>query len=190
MDYRSFLVIIIITLCFICGCITAPAAESTLEGEGITDITLPSEADRVSLTYALEDLAIADIEGISNTENMTILQINADDMDLSGDASTWVLGVTTQDNETAILVYNRFEWRALSWPEHYSTSVIDTDAILSPTDLFAMQAGTIQDELEISNATEISLDLIDGVYKVYARNGNRMNYLAFDADSGELIVSE
>jgi len=190
MDYRSFLVLIIITLCFICGCITAPAAESTLEGVGITDITLPAEADRVSLAYALEDLVIADLESIPNTENMTIHRINGDGMDLSGDASTWVLGVTTQDNTTAILVYNRFTWRSLSWPEHYTTSTIDTETILSPTDLFAMQGDTIQEKLEISNATEISLELIDGVYKVYAKNGNRLSDLAFNADSGELIVSE
>jgi len=190
MDYRSFLVLIIITLCFICGCITAPAAESTLEGVGITDITLPAEADRVSLAYALDDLVIADSEGILRTENMTIHQINGDGMDLTGNASTWILGVTMQGNESVLLVYNSFTWKSLSWPGDFTTSAIDPEAMLSPNDLFATQGDTIQEMLPISNRTEISLELSDGVYRVYAKNGNRLSDLAFNADSGELIVSE
>jgi hypothetical protein len=190
MDYRNFLILIIIALCFICGCTSAPAAESTLQGEGITDITLPAEADRVSLDYALQDLAVADLEGFLETENMTIRQINGDGIDLSGDASTWILGVTTRDNTTALLVYRNFAWKELSWPGQFTGPAIDTDAIVSPNDLFAMQGDTMQDMLEISSRTELSLELIDGVYRVYAKNGSQMSDLSFNADSGELVASE
>lgn len=190
MDYRSFLVLIIIALCFICGCTTAPAAESTpLEG-GITDITLALDAERVSLGYALEDLVIADSEGLLRTENMTIHQINGDDMDFAGNASAWILGVTLQGDEPVLLVYNSFTWKALSWPGNFTTSAIDPEIMLSPNDLFALQGDTMQEMLPISNATKISLELSNGVYRINAQNGNRLSVLFFNADSGEVIVSE
>ncbi|HDR72871.1 MAG TPA: hypothetical protein ENN85_03005 [Methanoculleus sp.] len=190
MDYRSFLVLIIVALCFMCGCITAPAAESTLEGEGITDITLPAEVYRVTLGYALDDLAFAQSEGFLPAENMAIHQINGAGVELDGTATVWILGATTRDNATALLVYDAYAWKAYSWPEQFGTPAIDMDAIMSPEDLFAAQGETMQELLEISEATEISLELIDGVYRVYARNGARMSDLSFDAESGELILSE
>jgi hypothetical protein len=190
MDYHSFLILIIVALCFICGCTTAPAVESTPGGVGITDITLPAEDERVSLAYALQDLAVADSEGFPNTGNMTIHQIRGDGMDLSGNASTWILGVTRHDNTTGLLVYSGYSWKALTWQGNFTASAIDTEALLKPNDLFETQADTIAEMLAISTGTEISLELSNGEYKVYAKNGERLSALSFNADSGELIVSE
>lgn len=190
MDYHSFLILIIIALCFICGCTTAPAVESTPAGVGITDITLAAVSDRVSLDYALQDLAVADSEGILDTADMTIHQINGDGMDLSGNASTWILGVTRHDNTTALIVYRGYSWRALSWPGNFTAPPIDTDAMFTPNDLFAAQGDTIRETLAISSGTAISLELSGGVYRINAQRGNRLGVISFDADTGEVIPSE
>jgi len=142
--------------------------------------------ERVTLNAAMADLQIYLSEGGVSTENMTIHLVVGDDVDISGMARTWTLGVT-QNNIPSLFVYKNGGWRQTGWGETFMDDAIDLNATLSPDELYKMKSSVIGDEMKSSDITETQLRLSGGVYSVGTRSETGISELKFNAKTGELI---
>ncbi|QYZ79487.1 hypothetical protein E2N92_08635 [Methanofollis formosanus] len=163
----------ILVLAWTCGCTSAPAG-----GGGIQDITTEPADDRIGLEEALRELEVLDGEGLEDLTGMEIVMVSGSDVDLTGNATTWTLGVRQAGN-TSLLVHSRGGWSRYVWHGPLPDEPLDLDAAILPAPLYRQHAAEIR---SLGEATDLTL--VGTIYTVRSKE-TQTDSISFDALSGE-----
>jgi hypothetical protein len=123
----------------------------------------------------------------ASTALKTIYYIHGTDLDISGNASSWIFGVR-HSNGTALLSYNRGGWIQIPWNASFISEEIDGDRIVAPGRLFSQNNAVILSNHSPANPGRLDLDLIRGVYTLTITSGSTERILMFNATTGTLIT--
>lgn len=117
----------------------------------------------------------------------TIYYIHGTNLDVSGNASSWIFGVRYSGG-TALLSYNRGDWIQIPWNASLISEEIDPERIVSPGRLFSQNNAVIFSNPSPTNPERRDLDLIRGIYTLTITSGSKDRILTFNATTGELIT--
>ena len=151
MDNHYILVLVLVSLCLICGCTSSPTGAGDSSGS-IHEITDFDSQVKYTFEEAMDDIDYLVNTGVLAGENVTVYQINGAGVDVNGSATSWILGIR-EKGEVLLLTYGKEGWDTTPWIGPLPEVEIDLDTLVSPTVLYETQRGIIEDKM---NQTEVS----------------------------------
>ncbi len=187
--FAFWVVIAVILCCFACACTNTPAQNGTTSGPSVIDKTPRDGPKKVTFEVAWDDLSWYSSTGTLNLTNMTLHQIHGSAVDSGGNASSWVLGIQ-RENISSLLIYEKEEWREISWGEPFSSPAINVTSILLPTELYDQHRPEIEGTMATSGANETEMDLSGEIYTIAIRSSTGISLLRYNATTGESLSLE
>ena len=140
----------------------SPTNTTLVNDTGIVPITLGSSAQG---TYSLEEAESAitsHIQVNGSTQNLPVYSILGENVDISGKADRWILGIR-EGKSTTLWVYDRSGLAPIAWSGDLPKQEIDTRGIIHPE---------------------------KAIQTVYAENRNTTGYYNIEIREGEYIITE
>ncbi len=186
MRLAGTVLILLAAACVTCGCLGTSVSPPPAGG-GITPVDLPEPPEAYTLPEAFAELDLLGAEGGLNVTGAAIHQVLGSGVDIDGRATSWALGL--QDGEEIRwLTFGATGWKEISLPAPLPAEEVDMDAVLSPEDLLRSQEGALSPVMARLGADTVDIALAEGVCSVTVHSDAGMETLAFQADSGEVIV--
>jgi hypothetical protein len=181
-----FSILILIALILGSGCITQSSSNQTNPQDvGLAQVTEGSPY--ISFDMARQNLAeYRPDPATESTAIKTIYYIHGTNLDVSGNASSWIFGVHNSGG-TELLAYDLSGWIKIPWNAPPLSEEIDVDKIVSPGSLFGQNSAVILSNSSPTNPERRELELIRGVYTLTITSSNKDRILTFNATTGELI---
>jgi len=192
----SLLLFILLALLLQAGCTRSssggaegglsPALTSTPAGASSIEPDTPWAAPKISLSDTLKALPAA--EGI-DVRGLTMTEVWGYNVDSSGLAGTWVLGMEGGGKNT-LLQYAEGQFTELDLPTTLPQGEVKLGTVLTPEALFRKNMKTIvsaMNDLRVEEVQQIVLD--ETTYQVIIHSGTESKTLTFDAKTGELMAS-
>ena len=177
--------LIILILCSACILQSSPD-KTSLQNVGLAQVT--EESPYISFNAARQNLAEYRPDPANeSTAIKTIYYIHGTNLDVSGNASSWIFGVRYTGG-TELLAYDRSGWIKIPWNAPPLSQEIDVDKIVSPGSLFSQNSAVILSTSSPANPERRDLELIRGAYTLTITSGSKDRILTFNATTGELIT--
>jgi hypothetical protein len=178
-----FLVAFLVSLIFLAGC---NSRSSTIpESQGISSADGEIIVSRVGIETAINFLNADDGLRLGRGPDYTIHNIVGRDLDTSGQATTWVLSVNT--DEPFYLVYRSDLIRTIRWTEAEKDNAIDQARIILPDELFRKNKDLIMDVTNRGIDSIDELELRNGIYYLRGIQPGEMWEHTFYATTGNQI---
>lgn len=184
-----FAILVLFVIILFSACVTQPTAnQSSGQNSGITQITLKADSSRISFEEAQQNLREYG-SGLSNqsVDVKTVYYILSRDVDGSGNATSWIFGVSHQRG-TEFLVYDSTGWAMIPWNATPNSEPIDMDIIISPDRLFNENKAVISENTSLTIPERMDLELQRGEYTLTITSSDLSRSLKFNATTGVLIA--
>ena len=163
-----------------------PANQTTQQSGGLVQVSEGSSS--ISFDEAQQNLMEYRPDPTDESTGInTIYYIHGTNVDVSGNASSWIFGVR-HSGGTALLSYDRGGWIQIPWNVSLTTEEIDVERIISPGSLFGKNNAVIFSNPSQANTERRDLDLLRGIYTLTITSGSKDRILTFNATTGVLIT--
>jgi hypothetical protein len=181
-----FVILALLSLILCSACVSQPPANQTSQQNvGLAQISEGSPL--ISFDVAQQNLMEYRPDPTNESTGVkTIYYIHGTNVDVSGNASSWIFGVR-HSGSTELLAYDRSGWIKIEWNASLLSEEIDVERIVSPGSLFSKNNAVILSNSSPANPERRDLDLIRGIYTLTITSGSKDRILTFNATTGELI---
>ncbi|MFA7694980.1 MAG: hypothetical protein WCX63_05555 [Methanoregula sp.] len=197
-EYGYFSLTLILAGCLTMGCSSLPFIGQPQDTSiDMTGFTSGNQSDN-SPDYTNFDSILADIANIEFPESINmsvngtpekeILFIQGDGIDMTGNASSWMVAVRYA-NTTSLVTYDHNSRNVVSWPAGFSGPAIQTDQIISPGGLIEDNRDLIFKDRITNETLSDKLVLEEGNYTFTRSGQGASRILIFNATTGVLISS-
>jgi len=180
----AILALFVLSLCS--ACVTQPPENQTSQqNTGFSQISEGSP----SISFDVAQQNLRDYRPDPTNEStgiIAIYYIHGTNVDVSGNASSWIFGVR-HSGGTELLAYDRSGWITIPWNVSLLSEEIAVDRIVSPGNLFSQNNAVILTNPSMAIPERRDLDLIWGVYTLTITSGSTDRILTFNATTGNLI---
>jgi hypothetical protein len=187
-----FAILGLLSLILCSACVSQPPANQTPANQmsqqdgGLVQISEGSPS--ISFDEAQHNLIVYSPDPANeSTDIKTIYYIHGTNLDVTGNASSWIFGVRYSGG-TALLSYDRGGWIQIPWNASLISEEIDFERIVSPGRLFSQNNAIIFSNTSPTNPERRDLDLIRGIYTLTITSSSKDRILTFNANTGELIT--
>jgi len=183
---------LVILLCLGAACTSGPAvqapANTTQVPGGINEVVGNSSSQQMS--YTLEDAESAVIQDYQaqaggNVQNLSFFYIRGDQVDSSGKAKHWIIGIL-QGNTSSMRAFDNTGVSSLTVPPGLPVPEIIPSNILSPADIMKIASSSPGAGSLTPNGT--TLELMNGQYTI-TEPGSGQPGIVINATTGELITT-
>ncbi|MDD1694273.1 MAG: hypothetical protein LUQ71_06070 [Methanoregula sp.] len=141
----------------------------------------------ISFGEVKESLGQGELSPPGKFSNTTrILFVQGGNLDESGNAERWILGVDTGDIYE-LRVYDRSGWTIIPWDGIISAEEIDLERVISPEALFNKNTIQILGSSPSAISAQRDIELKAGTYKITIVSGNTSRVLMYNATTGVTI---
>ena len=176
----AILLLSILVLCT--GCVM-PGSEKPVVNVGLSQVTTPEISPYISFEEAKQKF-----EDYNGAEKLPVYYIFSRDVDISGNATTWLFGVR-QGTGTKLLMYDRTGWKTIPWNATLPSEEIMLNQGVSPGTLFSQNKQVILSTSSPSIPERRDLVLKQGMYTLTINSGSASRTLMFNSTTGVLITS-
>jgi hypothetical protein len=185
----ALVALFILSLCSACMSQTS-ANQSTVNqssGQNAGLVQISDESPSISFDDAHKNLMDYHPDPANKTTGInTIYYIHGTNVDLLGNASSWIFGVR-HSGGTELLSYDRSGWVKIPWNVPTPPEEINFEKIESPGSLFSKNSAVIVGNPAQANPERRDLDLMRGIYTLTSTSASGERILTFNATTGELI---
>jgi hypothetical protein len=182
----AILALFILSLCS--ACVSQPPANTSGQNAGLTQITVPVDSSRISFGEAQQTLRDYGSESLNETgDGKTVFYMLSRDMDESGNAKSWIFGVSHQ-SRAEFLVYEKTGLTTIPWNGTLPPEKIDVETIVPPGRLFNQNKAVISGSPSTTIPGRMDLELQRGIYTLTITSGGSSRSLTFNATTGALIA--
>ena len=183
---RSIFVISALVALVLCSACVLPQNGKPPVNNGLSQITTQEISNYISFEEVKQKFE--DYSSINGSaEKLPIYYIFSRDLDISGNALTWLFGVR-QTTGTEVLMYDRAGWKIIPWNATLPSEEIILNQVVSPNTLFIKNKDVIFGASSHSIQERRDLELKQGVYTLTITTENTSRILTFNATSGALIT--
>jgi len=181
-----FAILALLSLILCSACVSQPPANQTSQ-QNVGLVQISERSPYISFDEAQQNLMDYRPDPTNeSTAIKTIYYIHGTNLDVSGNASSWIFGVR-HSGGTELLAYDRSGWKTIPWNVSLLSEEIAVDRIVSPGNLFSQNNAVILTNPSTAIPERRDLDLIRGVYTLTITSGSKDRILTFNAATGELI---
>ncbi|OPX69924.1 MAG: hypothetical protein A4E37_00213 [Methanoregulaceae archaeon PtaB.Bin056] len=177
---KKILIIVFISFFVFSSCCVSnhPDSKSTSPiGEIFKDIT--KEPNRyISLDEAIGEL------NLTHKEHSSIHYIRGQNVDSSGWAQEWVIGVKQRPITNYFFIYSGLGGSVVPWKSWMPENEIDLNSILLPDDLFKIHSSELLSYYENDNFSHSNLEIIEKEYRVTFYLDESQVTFCFDSQTG------
>lgn len=177
---KKFLIIVFVSFFLFSSCcvsnIPEPKPTSPI-GEMFKDVT--KEPHRyISLNEAITEL------NLTHKEQSTIHYIRGQNVDSSGWAQDWIIGVKQRPITNYFFTYSGLGGSVVPWKSWIPENEIDINNILLPDDIFKIHSSKLLTYYENSSFSYADLENVDKEYRVTFHLDESQVTLCFDSQTG------
>lgn len=193
----AFSIVLVLCGCLIMGC-TLPAGTPQQEtpqaagGFSSGNITTPAP-DSPNFAFALSDLSQIDYtgtgEGASNTTaEPGILYIRGDQVDATGNASSWLF-VVRSANATSFVTYSRNGRSVTGWNAGFDGTIVPAERLVPVEQIFEQNSAALPGGSPPDSSATWDLVMENATYTLSSHSSGTAHTRTFNATSGVLISS-
>jgi len=124
----------------------------------------------------------------TTAENTHIQLIRGNNLDATGNASSWLF-VVRQPEQVSLVTYDRYGEKVSAWPGKYPEQEISISQIITPRELFEKNRELIFPTPLAAGSDSRELALAEDTYYLTITGKETTRYLTFDAKTGALTPS-
>jgi len=183
---HAIFVISTLVVLVLCSACVLPGSEKPVVNQGFSQVSTQEISNYISFAEARQKFEdYLNING--SAEKLSVYYIFSRDVDISGNATTWLFGVR-KSTGTELLMYDRAGWKIIPWSATLPSKEIILNQVVSPNTLFIKNNDEIFSASSASVQERRDLVLKDGLYTLTITSGSTSRILTFNATTGALIT--